>query len=215
MSKILIIDDNKDILLSIKANIKMYRPQYRLLTAQSGKEGIKIAKAEKPDTILLDIIMPTMDGYEVCKQLKQDRELKYIPIIFLTAFKTSTLDRITGLKLGADVYLTKTVEPGELVAQIEVMLRIKKAEDKLRSDKVNMNKLVETRTKDLSETNTKLQLEIAEHKQAEEKLISKNKELEAWYNVAVERELMLLDLKREINELLEKSGEKSKYRIPI
>ena len=192
----------------------MYRPLYRLLTAQSGKEGIKIAKAEKPDTILLDIIMPVMDGYEVCKQLKQDKELKYIPIIFLTAFKTSTLDRVTGLKFGADAYLTKTVEPEELVAQIEVMLRIKKAEDKLRSDKVNLNKLVETRTKDLSETNTKLQLEIAEHKQAEEKLISKNKELEAWYNVSVERELMLLDLKREINELLEKSDEKPKYKIP-
>ena len=185
------------------------------MTAQSGKEGIKIAKAEKPDTILLAIIMPVMDGYEVRKQLKQDMELKYIPIIFLTAFKTSTLDSVTGLKFGADAYLTKTVEPEELVAQIEVMLRIKKAEDKLRSDKVNMNKLVETKTKDLSETNTKLQLEIAEHKQAEEKLISKNKELEAWYNVAVERELMLLDLKREINELLEKSDEKPKYKIPI
>jgi DNA-binding response OmpR family regulator len=193
----------------------MYRPQYRLLTAQSGKEGIKIAKAEKPDTILLDIIMPVMDGYEVCKQLKQDKELKYIPIIFLTAFKTSTLDRIMGLKLGADVYLTKTVEPGELVAQIEVMLRIKKAEDKLRSDKVNLNKLVEIRTKDLSETNTKLRFEIAERKQAEEKLIGRSKELETWSEVTTDRELLMLNLKKEINELLEKSGEKPKYKIPI
>jgi len=193
----------------------MYRPLYRLLTAQSGKEGIKIAKAEKPDTILLDIIMPIMDGYEVCKQLKQDKELKYIPIIFLTAFKTSTLDRITGLKFGADAYLTKTVEPEELVAQIEVMLRIKKAEDKLRFDKVNMNKLVDTRTKELSETNTKLQLEIAERKKSDVALKERIKELKAWYDAAVERELTLLDLKKEINELLEKSDEKPKYKILV
>ncbi len=111
--KILIIDDKNDNLVSIEALISTYKPDYKVLTAQSGKEGIKLTKTEKPDTILLDIIMPVMDGYEVCKQLKQDDDLKYIPIIFLTAVKTSMQDMIKGLELGAEAYLTKPVEPGE------------------------------------------------------------------------------------------------------
>ena len=155
MTKILIIDDKEDNLLSIKALLKMHRPLYHVLTAQSGNVGVKIAKTEKPDTILLDIIMPVMDGYEVCKQLMQNAVTKYIPIIFLTAVKTSTQDRITGLKLGAEAYLTKPIEARELVAQIEVMLRIKKAEDKLRSDKVDLEEIVLKRTFKLRESEEK------------------------------------------------------------
>jgi PAS domain S-box-containing protein len=168
MSKILIIDDKKDNLLSIKALINTYKPDYEVMTAQSGKEGIKLAKTKKPDTILLDIIIPIMDGYEVCKKLKQDNELKYIPIIFLTAVKTSMQDMIKGLELGAEAYLTKPVEPGELIAQIEVMLRIKKAEDELQAEKELLEQKVLERTKDLVKAITKLTKSREEIKKSEE-----------------------------------------------
>lgn len=201
MSKILIIDDKSDNLLSIKAIINNHRPTYEVITAQSGKDGLKLAKTEKPDTILLDILMPKMDGYEVCKQLKKDVTTKHIPIVFLTAIKTSTQDRIKGLDMGAEGYITKPVEPGDLIAQVNVMLRIKKSEDKLRDDKEVLEEKVAERTRDILKTNTKLK--------------SRNKELETWFEVTVDRELKMLELKKEINELLEKSGEKPKYEIPV
>lgn len=201
MSTILIIDDKSDNLLSIKAIINNHRPTYEVITAQSGEEGINLAKTEKPDTILLDILMPKMDGYEVCKQLKKDVTTKHIPIVFLTAIKTSTQDRIKGLDMGAEGYITKPVEPGDLIAQVNVMLRIKKSEDKLRDDKEVLEEKVAERTRDILKTNTKLK--------------SRNKELETWFEVTVDRELKMLELKKEINELLEKSGEKPKYEIPV
>ncbi len=177
MPKILVIDDREDNLTSIKAIIKTYRPGYKTVTALSGEEGIKLAITEKPDTILLYINMAKMNGFEVCRQLKQDEELKHIPIIFLTAVKTSTQDRIKGLKLGGDAYLTEPIDSGELIAQLSVMLRIKEAEDKLRSEKTNLGELVEARMKDLSETNKKLQLEITERKQKELELLESKSKL--------------------------------------
>jgi len=87
MKKILIIDDQKDNLISIEAVIGINITNCKVLTALSGKQGIKLAKEEQPDTILLDIIMPEMDGYEVCKQLKEDLSTKHIPIILISAAK--------------------------------------------------------------------------------------------------------------------------------
>lgn len=150
MSKILVIDDKKDNLLSIKAIINTYKPDYKVLTAQSGEDGIKLANTQKPDTILLDIIMPEMDGYEVCKRLKEEELTRHIPIIFLTAIKTSTQDRIKGLDIGADGYIIKPVEPGDLIAQTNAMLRIKEAEDGLRLEKDLSEQKVLERTKELN-----------------------------------------------------------------
>ncbi len=149
MPKILVIDDNKDYLDILEDVLNTYKPDYEVFTAQSGKEGIKLAAMEKPDVILLDIKMPEMDGYEVCMQLKQDEELKQIPVVFLTGIKTDLQDRIKGLALGGDAYLTKPVDTGELIAQVEVMLRIKKAEDELRLEKESLEQKVAERTEDL------------------------------------------------------------------
>ncbi len=145
MSKILIIDDIKDNLISIKALLLNLRPETEVLTAQSGTAGIEIAKKESPDTILLDIIMPKMDGYEVCKLLKEDEVTANIPVIMLTAVNTDIQSKIKGLEVGADAFFSKPMDPEELSAQISVMLRIKKAEDKLRHDK----KELEVKNKDL------------------------------------------------------------------
>jgi len=144
MKKILIIDDQKDNLISIEAVIGINITNCKVLTALSGKQGIKLAKEEQPDTILLDIIMPEMDGYEVCKQLKEDLSTKHIPIILISAAKIDSKSRVNGLISGADAFLSKPIDTDEFVAQVNTMLRIKKAEDKLRNETEKLRKTLET-----------------------------------------------------------------------
>jgi len=85
--KILVIDDNPDNLISIKALIMEAFPDALILTALTGTKGLELAIAEDPDVILLDIVMPVMDGFEVCKKLKTDKKLCEIPVVFVTAIK--------------------------------------------------------------------------------------------------------------------------------
>ncbi len=157
MKKILAIDDIKENLVAIKETIEDLMPDYLVLTAQSGKEGLKIARDEHPDTILLDIVMPEMDGYEVCKKLKEDELTRHIPIIVLTAIRIDTESKIQGLEVGADAFLSKPIDTEELIAQINVMLRIKKAEDELRAERELLDEKVKERTKELKESQEKLQ----------------------------------------------------------
>lgn len=135
MSKILAIDDNQDNLTVIKALCRTSLPEIELLTALSGPEGIERAREAQPNVILLDIIMPNMDGFEVCRKLKADPDLKHIPIIMITAIQTDSKSRIKGLELGADAFLRKPIQTDEMVAQIKVMLRINAAENALRHEK--------------------------------------------------------------------------------
>ncbi len=152
MIKILAIDDKLDNLITLSALLKSLIPDISVLTAQSGLEGIEKAKAEMPDTILLDIIMPGMDGFEVCQQLKSNETTKRIPVIMLTAIQTNSHSRIKGLELGADAFLAKPIDEAELVAQVKVALRIKQAEDQLRQEKNHLQSIVEERTKALGES---------------------------------------------------------------
>ncbi len=168
MKKILAIDDKKNNLFAIKEMINNLIPDCEVLTAQSGRDGIEIAKTKQPDTILLDIVMPEMDGYEVCEILKNDKLTKHIPIIMLTAIKTDTESKIKGLEAGADAFFSLPIGPVELSAQVNVMLRIKEAEDKLRLEKSTLKKEVLERTKKLNAVNKKLLLEITERKRVEE-----------------------------------------------
>ncbi|MCF7920111.1 MAG: response regulator [Candidatus Cloacimonetes bacterium] len=156
MQKILAIDDKQDNLEAIKALLHHLMPECRVLTALSGAEGIELARIEKPDTIILDIIMPQMDGYEVCRILKDDEETRHIPVLMLTAIKTDTESRIKGLQHGADAFFSKPIDPYELSAQISVMLRIKNSEDRLRRDKLHLLESVDEKTKALLENEVKL-----------------------------------------------------------
>lgn len=162
MKKVLAIDDIKDNLTTITAVIKSHLPNCIVLTAMSGKEGIALAQKEQPDTILLDIVMPKMDGYEVCQKLKADPLTKHIPIVMVTALKTDSESRIKGLNLGADAFLSKPIDATELATQIRVMLRIKEAEDQLRKEKKSLEELVEAKTKGLAENEKQFRL-IAEN----------------------------------------------------
>ncbi|MFW5637558.1 MAG: ATP-binding protein, partial [Thermodesulfobacteriota bacterium] len=150
METILAIDDEREILDFVSRLIQKYIPEAGVLTASSGPEGIRTAQDQQPDTILLDINMPEMDGYEVCRRLKEDERTRHIPIIIFTGMRTDPASRIKGLNLGADAFLTKPIGGAELVSQIRVMLRIKRSEDLLRREKDLLENAVRERTRDLA-----------------------------------------------------------------
>jgi len=115
--KILVVDDEDSIVKIIKYNLE--KEGFEVLTACDGEEGYKIASDKKPDLILLDIMMPKMDGYEVCKKI---REKSNVPIIMLTA-RAEEVDKVVGLELGADDYVTKPFGNRELIARVKAHLR--------------------------------------------------------------------------------------------
>jgi len=168
MAKILAIDDREENLVALSAILKNLIPGCNIITALSGPEGIEKAKRESPDTILLDIKMPVLDGYEVCKRLKEDENTKHVPVIMISAIKTESKDRVMGFDSGADAYLAKPIDEYVLVAQVKTALRIKNAEDRLRKQKDALEKTVLERTAELVKTNQQLKDEIKEHKQAEQ-----------------------------------------------
>ncbi|MCX7884103.1 MAG: response regulator transcription factor [Caloramator sp.] len=124
--KILIIDDESNIVELIKYNLEMNG--YKVLYAYDGNEGLNIAREQNPDLILLDIMLPQMDGFDVCKEIKKDKEIEHIPIIMLTA-KGEEFDKILGLELGADDYITKPFSVRELLARIKAVMRRNKKEE--------------------------------------------------------------------------------------
>lgn len=170
MKKILAIDDQQDNLITLKAVIKNHLTDCEVITALSGREGIELARKEQPDAILLDIIMPQMDGFDTCKNLKQNELTKHIPVVMITAIQTDSHSRAKGLDIGADAFISKPIDPIELIAQVKVMLRIKSAEDKLRAEKELLEEMVEKRTEALINTNKQLVVEINERKITEKKL---------------------------------------------
>jgi CheY-like chemotaxis protein len=149
MPKILAIDDKKDNLISISALLKALIPDCNVITAQSGIEGLQKAEHELPDTILLDIKMPQMDGYEVCNRLKSNEKTLHIPVIMISAIRTESEDLVKGLSSGADAYLAKPIDEYVLVAQVKTALRVKNAEDHLRKQKDQLEQMVQERTKKL------------------------------------------------------------------
>jgi len=114
-ARILVVDD-------IPANVRLLEAKlgseyFDVLTAPDGFKAIEAAKAEKPDIILLDVMMPGMDGFEVCRRLKADAETAHIPVIMVTALNDQT-DRVQGLQAGADDFLTKPVDDVALFARV-------------------------------------------------------------------------------------------------
>ena len=170
MPKILAIDDKQDNLITLSAILKNLIPECQVIIAQSGPEGLEKAKIHSPDTIISDIKMPGMDGYEVCKKLKKDKATSEIPVILISAIQTGPKDLVKGLDAGADAYLAKPVDEHILIAQVKTALRMKKAEDHLRRQKDSLEETVRERTAELINSNVQLKREIADRKQAEEAL---------------------------------------------
>lgn len=118
--KILIVEDDRDIVEMVEYNLK--EQGYETVSVLNGQKGIELAKKEQPDLIILDIMLPVTDGFEVCRILKNDQRTSNIPIIILSA-KSQETDKVVGLELGADDYVTKPFSPRELIARIRAILR--------------------------------------------------------------------------------------------
>ncbi|ARW07845.1 response regulator transcription factor [Bacillus atrophaeus] len=116
--KILVVDDEESIVTLLQYNLE--RSGYEVVTASDGEEALKQAEAEKPDLIVLDLMLPKLDGIEVCKQLRQQKLM--FPILMLTA-KDEEFDKVLGLELGADDYMTKPFSPREVNARVKAILR--------------------------------------------------------------------------------------------
>ena len=126
--KILIVEDEKDIVKMLEYNLK--KEGLRVLSVRDGEDALDSANRELPDLIILDLMLPGMDGLEVCKELKKETKTAPIPVIMLTA-KSQESDKVLGLELGADDYITKPFSPRELIARIKAVLRRTKEKDKL------------------------------------------------------------------------------------
>jgi two-component system phosphate regulon response regulator PhoB len=122
MQKILIVEDDDDIRELIAFNLEM--SGYEIIKCDNGEDAIKIAVKENPDLFLLDVMLPGIDGFEVCRKIKKNQNLKETPVIMLTA-RTEDDDIITGLETGADDYITKPFRPKILLARVKTALRRK------------------------------------------------------------------------------------------
>ncbi len=126
---VLIVDDNP-LNLQVLGNT-LRKNGYKLAAAKSGPEALDFLQKKLPDLILLDIMMPEMDGYEVCKKLKEDENTKKIPVIFLTA-RTDTDSIVRGFEAGGVDYVVKPFNPAELLARVKTQIKLKQAFDEIR-----------------------------------------------------------------------------------
>jgi DNA-binding response OmpR family regulator len=120
MSSILVIEDEKDILDLLEYHLK--QSGFQVLTAADGESGLELALKKRPNLIILDLMLPVMDGKDVCRALKSNPVTLSIPVLMLTA-KVEELDRVIGFELGADDYVTKPFSPRELILRIKAILR--------------------------------------------------------------------------------------------
>lgn len=152
---ILIVDDNPTNLDILQARLSAH--SYEILTAKDGVTGLEMAKNSQPDLILLDIMMPKMDGIEVCRRLRADASLPFMPIIMVTA-KADSKDVVAGLEAGGDEYLTKPVDHAALVARVKSMLRIKDLHDTAQDQAAQLKE----QAAQLVEWNATLEKKVAE-----------------------------------------------------
>ena len=127
MDKILIVEDDKAILMGLKDDLEF--EGYKVSIAMDGKEGLKQAIDQEFQLIILDILLPELNGYEVCKKLREANV--DTPILMISAARTEEMDKVLGLELGADDYLTKPVGPRELVARVKTILRRVRQKEKI------------------------------------------------------------------------------------
>ncbi len=144
---VLVVDDTPDNLTLMSA---LLRDHYKVKVANQGEKGLRIACSDTPpDLILLDIMMPDLDGYEVCRRLKQEPRTRDIPVIFLTA-KSEVADETQGLALGAVDYITKPISPPIVLARVQTQLALKAAADFLRDQNAYLEQQVAMRTRELA-----------------------------------------------------------------
>ena len=150
---ILIVDDETTNLATLSAYLEA--AGFEVLAAQDGASGLSIVERARPDLILLDVLMPGLDGFETCRRLKAAERIQDIPVIFMTAL-TETADKITGFEVGGVDYVTKPFQVEELLARVKTHLALRQLQQQLEAQK-----------RQLEAQNVQLQQEIAERQRAE------------------------------------------------
>jgi two-component system, OmpR family, alkaline phosphatase synthesis response regulator PhoP len=117
--KILVVDDEPDLVETVRYSLEM--EGYQVLVAHNGEDGLNQARKDSPDLIILDLMLPKLDGYKVCRLLKFDERYKHIPVLMLTA-KTQEKDRLLGKETGADEYMTKPFDIDKLLEKVKFYL---------------------------------------------------------------------------------------------
>ncbi len=173
--EILIVDDTPATIGVVRT--ALHEAGYHVAVATSGEKALAQAALTTPDLILLDILMPGMDGYETCQRLKARETTRDIPIIFMTVV-TESFDKVKGFQLGAVDYLTKPVETEELLARVRTHLSIARLQQELQTVNADLEREVAARTAELRAANTQLQIELAERQRAEAEIHTLNQELE-------------------------------------
>ena len=164
---ILIVDDDP---LNIELLIdKIGVQSYRITTVSSGKECLHLLQRKTPDLILLDIMMPEMNGYDVCREIKANPATAKIPVLFMSALDGSG-DKVKGFEAGAVDYITKPFDSHEVLARIHTHLSLKNAQEALENQNQNLDAQVSARTQELVKSNERLRVEVAEREQAQEML---------------------------------------------
>jgi two-component system, OmpR family, alkaline phosphatase synthesis response regulator PhoP len=139
MSKILIVDDEKDIVELLSYNLK--KEKFSIVKAYDGEAALGLVRSEKPDLMILDLMLPKMNGLDVCKAIRRNPETANLPIIMLTA-KGDEIDKIIGLEIGADDYITKPFSVKELIARVRALLRrLHESDNKTGKEIFNYKKL--------------------------------------------------------------------------
>ena len=211
MPKILVIEDEKDIVETLEYNLT--KDGFKIYKANDGKAGLKLAREKLPDLILLDLMLPQIEGTEVCKILKQQAKTANIPIIMLTA-KSSEVDKVVGLEIGADDYVTKPFSMRELLARVKAILKryarsdenIKKPFLKFPNLEIDIEKhevKVDNREIELTAKEFALLQYLAENKG---KAISREKLLDTVWGIEVAIETRTVDV--HVKRLREKLGKK-------
>ncbi|HKK10474.1 MAG TPA: DNA-binding response regulator [Bacteroidales bacterium] len=163
---ILVIDDDPDVLFATSRILK--KAGYHVFEGATGEKAIALTRALKPDLVLLDAILPDIDGTDVLVTLKADKEIKHIPVIIISSLQTSSKDQSFGLETGADGYIARPIENRELLARVRAFLRIKFMERELEKNHKQLEELVAARTE-------KLNREIKEKEKAQH-LLTKQKQ---------------------------------------
>ncbi len=149
METVLIVDDEK---LNLNVMVELLKPTYKTLVAKNGEQALKRASGETlPDLILLDVMMPEVDGYEVCRRLKADASTLDIPVIFVTALG-EVGDEAKGFEVGAVDYIVKPISPALVMARVRTHLELKNARDLLKNQNEVLEQKVEERTRELALT---------------------------------------------------------------
>jgi DNA-binding response OmpR family regulator len=174
-SLIMIVDDEKENIEFLRDLLGQFG--FNLMAASNGEDALRLLKNSLPDIILLDVLIPEMDGFEVCRRIKENRKTKDIPILFMTAL-TDPVNKVTGLELGGADYITKPFQKEEVLARLKTHFVIRQLQLQLQKTRQTLDDEVFFRTRELTKSNEQLKNELIEQKRME-KILKQAQKMEA------------------------------------